>query len=552
MDIKKIQIDNYEWTSNTIVEQIRNEDLEGRFYSWGEFSVPTIFTKCNGNNLAIRKCTISYQLFIECDFQKIDASDSTFVDCLFLNCIFTNANFHKANFIGTAIVQDENFQVKRLGAGMSQTKFKSSNLNNSILSNLKLDGCSFRHSVFENAVWNKITIEYTSLEDAYFNNCTIDTLNLRSSACRGIIIQDCTIKKYISSLEKTLGGIGILQTLDRCEEIELYVFGNKINSIDLLADKLDEVSLNFLSEGKLFEFINIINYLYTRVKETEKQHALSSEFSLQLSFQDGFVNNYPVSKKGELLYHAINSAYATINANGNRINLDDILYSLKLMFFLDIHEYALLILMLNIYQNEVSTRQNDYSDLLVLSQIKHYFQVLGELIRENRYRITLHNNTALWNNKDDRNDFYEFCKQFISIEETADCKLVSMHEGSIEIVFEFLFSGKILIPALILGCNLEIKDGKISFSFNPIKGIKTYTQLIKALLKLPSVKTEKITEREFDSIYEETNAELKKYITDNEICGKMEPNNALQEVDKAIRKTKELEKTKETARIEFF
>ena len=406
MDVKTIQVDNYKWASTKIKEYVTDESLEGRFYSWGEFSIPTSYTKCDGNSLAIRKCTISSQIFIECDFRGIDASDSTFIDCLFLNCLFNNANFHKANFIGTAIIQDNgDNQNEKLGAGVSQTKFKSSELNYAVLSNLKLDGCSFRHTVFENTIFNKVSIKYTSFEDAYFNNCIIDSLDLRSSACRGIIIDNCQIKQYVSSLEKTLGAIGALQILESCANIELYVGSNKIDNLDTLVKKLIDVFQNFLSEGKLFEFVNIMNYLQVRTEEFAQDFILTSEHNLQLSIQDDSINGYPVSEKGRFLYKMINSAYETINNNGSLINLDDILYSLKLMFFLNINEYTLLKFLLNIYKNETLTRQNDYADFLVLAQIEHYFNAIGGRIRSNRYRITFHNETASWHNREDRNNF---------------------------------------------------------------------------------------------------------------------------------------------------
>jgi len=488
MNIKTIQIDNYQWTSNKVIEDIVSKNLEDYFYSWGVFSTPTSYTKCNGNNIAIRKCTIDSQLFIECDFRGIDASDSTFIDCLFLNCQFKNANFHKANFIGTAIIQDKNCQNERFGAGVSQTQFNSSQLNHSVLSNLKLDGCSFRYSVFENTIFNQVSIEYTSFEDAYFNNCTLDSLDLRSSACRGIIIIDnCKIKKYVSSPEKTLGGIGTLQILKYGDDVELYKGSNKIKSNEL-EKELEKVSYGFLLKGKLFEFINIMNYLYeARTQKHVNNYILPSRSALQPFIQNNSVNGYLVSEKGKLLYQIIDSAYETIINSDNKIDLDDILYSLKLMFFLNINEYILLRLLLDIYKNEMLTRQNNYSDFLVLSQIKYYFQAIGNQIKSNIYRITFHNETASWLDRDSRNDFYEFCKQFIITagEDNVDFKLVSMHEGSIDAIFESLFNiENILIVASILGCRFEIKEGKISFLLNPAEGIKTYGEFIKQIASI--------------------------------------------------------------------
>ncbi|MCL2102192.1 MAG: pentapeptide repeat-containing protein, partial [Fibromonadales bacterium] len=266
MDDRKIQIGNYQWTSIEVVEEFTDEKLEGSFFSWGEFSTPTRYIGCNGSSLAMRKCTIISQIFIECNFDFIDASDSIFIDCLFVNCSFKNANFHNANFIGTAIIQDgilsDNEMFK--GAGMSQIKFKKSNSNNSVLSKLNLGGCGFRHSVFENVIISEVSTEHTSFENAYFSNCIIDCFNLRKSACRGIIVDNCKIGKYFSSLEKVLGGIGILQTLKQCDNFELNIGDHKIDKLSELWKMLKEVSNNFVSDGRLFEFINIINYLYTK------------------------------------------------------------------------------------------------------------------------------------------------------------------------------------------------------------------------------------------------------------------------------------------------
>ncbi len=544
MSNKIIKTKNYEWKYPKITESVTDENIEGYFYSWGEFSTPTIYTRCNGNSLSIRKCTLISQIFIECDFRGVDASDSKFIDCLFLNCLFEKANFHKSSFVGTAILQDkEEFYNEKFNAGVSQTKFKSSELNKSILSHLKLDGCNFRHAIFENTIFDKVSIKYTSFEDAYLANCIINTLDLRHSACRGIIVTNCKITEYISSLEKTLGAIGALQTLESCDKISLSsVSDTKINNLYELKVKLKEVSQKFLAKGKLFEFLNIMNFLHTQSETHAQNYIISSKELPKISVQNGTVNGYPISEKGRFLYKITNSAYETISNNGCVVSLDDILYSLKLMFFLNINEYSLLKFLLDIYKNEVLTSQNDYADFLVLSQINHYFQVIGSQIKSNRYRITFHNEKASWQDREDRNNFYEFCKDFIYIAtENKDFKLISMHEGSIDAVFDSFVVGinGILIAATILGIRFQYKGGEVNFEVDASKGIKSYGEFLKTIASIiPFLGDNKPTLEEFERISKETRKvieKLGKYIAKNIISGNILQKNATEEIEEVIK-----------------
>ncbi|MCL2027587.1 MAG: pentapeptide repeat-containing protein [Bacteroidales bacterium] len=555
MDTKTMQIGDYLWTPGGITGHISNEKLKHRFFSWTEFSTPTSYTKCDGSDMAIRKCTFVSQYFIECDFDRIDASDSTFIDCLFLNCSFKNANFHSATFVGTAIIRDKDLPNKETfkGAGMAQTKFKSSHSNRTILSNLNFEGCGFRHSIFESAVFNKLSIKHASFENAYLKECIIDCLDLKNSACRGIIVENCKVKKYTSSLEKALGGIGILQTLEDCDVFELHFGDFRIDKLSVLWKKLGEIYGNFISAGKLFEFINIINYLWAKEQEkiSEKYH-LSNSNALQLSIHNNSVRGYPVSREGIFLHQAIDTAYKELNEEGKKINLDDILYSLKAMYFLNIREYVLLKLLFDIYKNESLTRQNDYSDFLIVSQINHYFHIVGNRIVSNVYKITFHNETALWQNENDRNNFYEICKQFMAVaaEKDNDFKLVSMHEGSIDAIFESLFSiDKILIAASILGCRFQVIDGKISFMFAPADGIKSYAELIKELASIiPFLGDKKITNNTFNSILEKIAtviSRLREYASKNPVTGDIKQNNATEEIEEDMKTIRFIEMTKD-------
>ena len=542
MNDKSIQLGDYQWTINEIIEQVTDGNLEGLFYSWGEFSTPTKYVRCDGSNMAIRKCTVTSQVFIECDFSHIDASDTVFIDCLFLNCSFEHANLNNVTFAGTAIIQNGEMSKKEMfkNAGMFRTKFKSSSLNRTVLSQLNFKGRSFRYSIFENVIFNEMSTKHASFENAYLNGCTIDCLDLQNSSCRGIIINNCKIKKYASSLEKALGGIGILQTLEHCNDIKLSdMNGNVIDRIDMLCEKLEDVSQNFRSEGKFFEYINIMNYLYTRKQENEKKYILQPESALKLSIHNDSINGYPVSEGGMLLCQGVRLSCETITDNGNKISLDDVLYTLQLMFFFNINEYILLKTLLSIYKNEVLTRQDEYSDLLILSQIKHYFQAVGSRIKSEVYRITFHSATASWLSQDDRNDFYEFCKEFISVvaDGNNDFKLVSMHEGSIDAIFESLFNiQNILIASAILGCRFEMRDGKINFTFNPAEGIKSYGEFIEKMAKIPFDITKDKFNALFDSIKDRL-TNLKKHVKKNTISGIIEQNNALRDVEEIIRET---------------
>jgi uncharacterized protein YjbI with pentapeptide repeats len=552
MDYKKIKIDDYKWTSRKVTTNVTYENLESFFYSWGEFSTPTSYIKCDGNNIAIRKCTITSQLFIECNFNGIDASDTMFIDCLFRNCTFEKANFCKTSFIGTAIIQDKYHGYEEFGAGMSQSQFRNSELNYSILSNINLNRCNFRHSVFENTIFNKVSTEYTTFEDAYLNNCIIDILNLKKSACRGIIINDCKIGKYISSFEKTLGGIGVLQILESCNDIELYMGDEKFDKLDKIRGKLKDVSENFLREGKFFEFINIMNYLYTLIQRVDENYISDSKKDIQLFIKNSSTNGYLVSERGEFLYKIINYGFEAISDNGKKINLDDILYSLKLMFFLGINEYILLKLLLHIYKNEMLISQNSYSNFLIVSQIQHYFQIIGSRIKSTMYKIILYNETALWLNQDDRNHFYDFCHQFFTmvVKENSDFKLVSMHEGSIEVVFVLSDIRDIIIIAAILGCEFKFKDGNlISFSFNLGKKIKQYVEFMKLMSPIaPLMDLLNITKDIFNTILKKTKDKalenLEEYVKKNKITGRIEQETPLKEITEYTNDTQTIETVK--------
>jgi len=506
MDKEIVKIGKNKWSSRAIKEFINNENLESRFYSWGLFSEPTKYLNCDGSNLAIRKCTFDSQIFIECDFDRIDASDSSFINCLFLNCTFRNANFHKSTFIGSAIINDEKISHKDSstlnGAGMSQTKFKSSDLNKPMLINLKLDGCSFRHSIFNDTVLNNTSISYTSFEDAYFNNCSIDKLDLRKSACRGVIFTNCEIENYISSVEKILGSIGSLQILEHCKNIELSYLDNKITKESLLISKLKESSQNFLDEGKLFEFINIMYYVMKKTKDFHIKNTSASKFDLTLFSTDDYFNGYKLSDTGINLYNLSNQAFENISKNGKEINLDDILYSLKLLFFLNVNEYVMLKFLLNIFKVEMQKKDSDYSDFLIISQINQYFQTIGERIKSSRFQVMFYNETASWYDRESRNNFDEFCRTFI--EKGAgekNFKLVSMHEGSIEAIFESLFNfNNIIIAAVILGCKFEISNENVSFILDPKSGIKSYSNFLTKIASiLPLIGNKKPSKGEFDN-----------------------------------------------------
>jgi len=520
---KKIQIGKHQWFYTNTNNEIQNESLADYFFSWGEFSTPTRYIKCDSNAFALRKCVITSKLFIECDFCGIDASDTIFIDCLFLNCLFKNANFHKASFIGSAIIQDTNRDENFIGAGMSQSQFKNSEQNYSILSNVNLNRLGFRHSVFESTIFNNISIEYTSFEDAYFNSCVIDTLNLKNSACRGIIINNCKIEKYISSFEKALGGIGILQGLKYCDDIELYFGNDKIDTLGGVEKKLDEVFKNFIREGKLFEFINIVNYLYKQTKKNNESYTSNSANVLLLPTQNAIVNDYPISERGKFLYEIISSGYSTINNDGKKISLDDILYSLKLMFFFDINDYILVRLLSDIYKNEMLTCQSQYSNFLIESQILRYFQMICASIKSNKYSIVFHNRTASWLNQDDRNTFCTFCQLLITTTAEENTKLISMHEGSIVIEFTLESIANFIILISILGCELKIEKGEVFFSLVPARGIKTFGEFIESINPLtPLLKNEEFTEKAFNEIkkaFTKIAEYLKNYIKKNKING---------------------------------
>lgn len=559
MDEENMKFGKDEWFSKTITKFITNESLQNIFYSWGEFSEPVKYTHCDGSNLAIRKCTFDTQIFTDCDFSRIDASDSTFINCLFFNCIFHNANFYKSTFIGSAIINDDKLSNEDSstlsGTGMSQTKFKNSDLNKSMLINLNLDGCSFRHSIFDDAILNNVSVIYTSFEDAYFKGCKIDKLDLRKSACRGVIFINCEIENYISSVEKILGSIGALQILEHCKNIELSFLDNKITKEALLISKLKESSENFLSEGKLFEFINIMYYILEKTKDIKIKNISASKFDLTLFSEGNYFNGYKISDMGKQLYSLSNQAYETIIKNGKEINLDDILYSLKLIFFLNVNEYVLLKFLLDVFKIEMQKRNSDYSDFLIVSQINQYFQAIGEKIKSCKYKITFYNETASWQNRESRNDFDEFCRTFIK-QGTGESnfKLVSMHEGSIEAIFETLFNfNNILIASAVLGCKFGVINGKLTIVFDPKLGIKSYANFLKSIASiLPLIGDKKPSKDEFDSVLKKitkVSKSLINYILKNKVKGNVEQGNASEEIEEIIKETRLIDKKEEGIKI---
>jgi len=226
------------------------------------------------------------------------------------------------------------------------------------------------------------------------------------------------------------------------------------------------------------------------------------------------------------------------------------------MYFLEINEYVLLKFFLDIFNMEVEQRKSDYSDFLIISQIRQYFYTIGERIKGDKYILRFHNSNALWKEEKHRNGFYEFCRIFI--EEGIgehDYHLLSMHEGSIDAIFESLFNiQNILIAAAILGCEFEVKDNKIGFRFSAKDGIKSYMQFLKELGSiLPFFGNKKPTEKEFNNGLERMKGIVDKispYLKTNKIDGDIKQNTASKIIEETIKTSSYLLQGKDQIKIE--
>src|SRR5262249_22499930 len=150
------------------------------------------------------------------------------------------SNFNKTSFIGSAFVESPEQHSEKLnfdGASMSQARFFASSKQKTLVVNIKFHGLGFRHSVFNNVMIRNTTVDYCSFENALLDQCDIDLLKLDRSSCRGIVIKDCSIQEFVSTVEKTIGAIGAFEMLNNCKKINLefanFIITDKNELIDL-------------------------------------------------------------------------------------------------------------------------------------------------------------------------------------------------------------------------------------------------------------------------------------------------------------------------------
>lgn len=523
----KYEFGGVEWTvaneGSNIMSRIKVED----FFSWGTFDRPAKYEECNFSNQAIRKCVFDSQQFIECDFSRVDASDSQFINCLFLDCKFTNANFGKTSFIGTAFVESVDRHLENSnfeGAGMSQARFLPSSKQKTVIVNIKFHSLGFRHSVFNNVIIRNTTVDYCSFENALLDECDIDLLKLDRSSCRGIVVKECNVEQFISTVEKAIGAIGILELLQSCKEINLEFADRKITSVTELIQLFVEnaATMNFAKNGKLFEFVNIMQYLFKQSQAFGRSYLEKRRGEIVVSRGES-IDGFRTSEFSEYLCLVTLDAYARIVERGENVDIDDILYSLKMMYFLDIHEYKFMLLLESMLDQMNISLEEDYTQSVSLSQINYYFDKVGQEIKKDTYQLVILDESVNWKNPDERLEFQKFIDELFASCSKEDYRLVSLHEGSAEAIFDIIRPEYILTIIVVLGVRLNYSEKTgIEFRFEPSAGLRNFGSYLNKVASIfPLLGQKKVEEDVFNQILKSISDSLKNYVARHELSGKV-------------------------------
>lgn len=520
--------EGFEWKILKPIEE-RSSIAKEDFNCWGVYTIPSKYSGCKFNNLALRKCMFDSQQFINCDFTEIDASDSVFINCLFLNCKFNHANFGKTSFSGCAIIQSEDHAHASnfANAGMSQSRFLSiSEEQRTFIVNVKFHGLGFRHAVFNGIVMRSVVVDHTSFENALFQECDIDVLKMDNSSCRGVVFKKCKIQLFISTLEKVIGSIGGLEMLEKCKAFVLSFVGHEaITEVSDLKNLfgLHARDMTFAKDGNLFEYINVMNYLYTQSKSHYAENEKKSKLDVAI-LQSEIQNGFKTTERANYLYTITMRVYENISNKGEDIDLDNILYTLKLMYFLNINEYKFWNVLKLIFEGVKRSRHPDYADFLTVSQIDYYLDEVGGKIKKDTFLITILNESISWDSQEERLRFQKVIDLLFDSSDENDHKLISLHEGSVEVILDLIRPDNFLAACCLLGIRIKAssKHG-VSFTFDVKMAVQTYADFLRKIIPLTKFfGPTKITQKKFDEILNMNREFLEEYLASHNVSASAE------------------------------
>jgi len=243
------------------------------------------------------------------------------------------------------------------------------------------------------------------------------------------------------------------------------------------------------------------------------------------------------------LYYFVMKSLGIISENGKNIDLDNILYTLKLLYFFDIKEYILLRAINDLFDTVKITKHIDYSDFLTTSQIEHYLNEIGFKIMRESYRVELINEKVSLQNFKEIEKFYNFSNTLIKCSGINNYSLISIQKGSIEAIYELIDPYKLLMVVCILGIDLKYdKVEGLSFKFNPQNGIKCFSDFLKQVATIPFPNRDNNDENVFIKILKLIPKSLMKYINANNVSGKVKQQRASEYRKKIIKGTTERKK----------